>query len=216
MLVGPGGVIAVETKWQGRGWDLDPPEDRVLGAARQAARNARDLRMWANLRAAGVTEVTPVVILWGPPVVDKERRPVLDVSTGAQIVPARCLDEWRELVLRADQVLNDAQIQRCWQALAEQARIRDEREPLPTGGSTLVWRAGLGLAGMLASVVMLASAGRVLDSVVGLLLAIVAATGVGAVGGCWTPLRAVSYGWLSGVALVCGGVAVELVRIAIT
>lgn len=44
VLVGPGGVVAVETKWQGRGWALDPPEDRVLGAAQQAESNAREGR----------------------------------------------------------------------------------------------------------------------------------------------------------------------------
>lgn len=215
VLVGPGGVVAVETKWQGRGWVLDPPEDRVLGAARQAAGNARDLRLWGKLRAAGVTEVRPLVILWGA-LPDGEPRSFLDPATGAQVIPARCLAEWRERVLGADQVLNEAQVQQCWRALAEHAQTRDEREPLPPSVNTLAVRAAAGVAGGLAAVVALAAAVQVLDSIAGLLCAVTAAAGAGFASRRWARLRVASTGWLIGVAVVCGYVAVALARLAIT
>lgn len=46
VLIGPGGVFAVETKWTATPWQLDPPEDRVRRAAAQASENARDLQLW--------------------------------------------------------------------------------------------------------------------------------------------------------------------------
>lgn len=215
VLVGPGGIVAVETKWQGRGWVLDPPEDRVLGAARQAAGNARDLRLWGKLRAAGVTEVRPLVILWGAST-NGGSRSFLDPSTGTRVVPARCLAEWRERVLGADQLLSEAQVQQCWLALAEHARARDEREPLPASVNTLAVRAAAGVAGGLAAVVALAAAVRVLDNVAGLLCAVTAAAGVGLAGRRWARLRVASSGWLIGIAVGCGYVAVALARLAIT
>lgn len=119
-------------------------------------------------------------------------------------------------VLGAEQVLSEAQVQQCWQALAEHARTRDEREPLPASASTLAVRAAAGVAGGLVAVVALAGAGRVLDSISGWLCAVTAAAVAGLVGRRWAWLRVVSSGGLIGVAVVCVYVAAALARPAIT
>lgn len=66
VLVGPGGVIAVETKWSADGWTLDPPESRLMAAVDQVRNNARDLRLWRpELRSADAGTTRAVVFLWG-------------------------------------------------------------------------------------------------------------------------------------------------------
>jgi Nuclease-related domain len=53
VLVGPGGVFAVETKWSATAWRFDPFEDRILAAVRQARENAKRLGLWTDLRSLG-------------------------------------------------------------------------------------------------------------------------------------------------------------------
>jgi len=66
VLIGPGGAVVVETKWSANPWVLDPPDERIRRAVRQAQGNARDLRLWGRSRAQGFAQVLPVVMLWGP------------------------------------------------------------------------------------------------------------------------------------------------------
>ena len=68
VLIGPGGVLVVETKWSGEPWPLNRGGSRFMeismkNAAEQASDNARDL---ADLLAATVPEVhiTSIVVLW--------------------------------------------------------------------------------------------------------------------------------------------------------
>ncbi len=61
VLIGPGGAVVVETKWSANPWVLDPPDERVRRAVRQAQGNARDLRLWGRSRAQGFAEVLPVI-----------------------------------------------------------------------------------------------------------------------------------------------------------
>jgi hypothetical protein len=65
VVIGPGRVIAVETKWSSRGWSVDAPDERLLRALRQARDGANDLRRWQPLRDAGLQSVEPVLFLWG-------------------------------------------------------------------------------------------------------------------------------------------------------
>jgi len=59
VLIGPGGVLAVETKWSAHPWVLDPPDDRVRRAVQQAQANARDLRLWGRSRVGGSPKSYP-------------------------------------------------------------------------------------------------------------------------------------------------------------
>ncbi len=129
VLIGPGGAFAVETKWSARPWVLDPPEDRVLRAVRQAEGNAKDLHLWGRFMAAGVPDVQPVLMLWG-------------AGTGQLPTPAGGLAVRNTVVVLGPQaarwraglpndVLTPAQVRAAWQALDRQASLRDAHEPRP-------------------------------------------------------------------------------------
>jgi hypothetical protein len=67
VLVGPNGVLSIESKWSGDPWPLRDGDrfmqDRRENAASQARRSADDLATW--LTGAGVeVPVTSVVVLW--------------------------------------------------------------------------------------------------------------------------------------------------------
>lgn len=65
LLIGPGGVYVVETKWSGAGWGdrwaLDRIDTLAAGVASQAAR----ARRWPPVRNLRLGAVTPVLVLWG-------------------------------------------------------------------------------------------------------------------------------------------------------
>jgi len=68
VVIGPGGVLVVETKWSGEPWPLNSGGSRFMessmkNAAEQASDNASDV---ADLLAATVPEVqiTSIVVLW--------------------------------------------------------------------------------------------------------------------------------------------------------
>lgn len=128
VLIGPGGAFAVESKWSAHPWVLDPAEDRVAKAATQAASNARDLRLWAPFRKAGI-DVQALVMLWGPSLRSPEAARGLKHLHGAVVVPGPSAADWRE-DLPSD-VLTREQVEAGWLALDAQVRLRDERELEP-------------------------------------------------------------------------------------
>lgn len=130
VLIGPGGAWAVETKWSAKPWQLTPPEDRVRAAARQALANARDLRLWTGFRGAGVSDVHPVVVLWGPGSAQLDVPPEgVDVE-GVAVVPGPVLSRWRDQLHR--DVLTTEQVDQSWQALDRQVRSADDHDsPVP-------------------------------------------------------------------------------------
>lgn len=134
VLVGPGGALAVETKWSASPWVLKPPEERVLRAVRQARGNADDLQRWAEFRRAGVSRVQPVVVLWGSGSGQLQVPPGGLQIDGVTVVPGPAAQHWRdglpELVL-----LTPAQVEVAWQGLDRHTRLRDQRDPEPLPAS---------------------------------------------------------------------------------
>lgn len=130
VLVGPGGAYAVETKWSAHPWTLEPPEDRIRNAARQALGNALDLQRWSNLRRAGVIQVTPVVMLWGAGTRPGDTPPTdLDSSThvdGVRVVLGPTASHWRSTLPHG--VLTPDQVDAAWQVLDRQSHTRDAGE----------------------------------------------------------------------------------------
>jgi hypothetical protein len=63
---GPGGILAVSTKWTSDRWNLaDPTDDWLVAAARGASRNAE--RLAGPVRQlVRSPPITPVVVCWGP------------------------------------------------------------------------------------------------------------------------------------------------------
>ena len=65
VLIGPGGVFALETKWSAGGWADPWPPDRLEKAANQAHENARHVKslLRAESHRSDVA-VDPLVVLW--------------------------------------------------------------------------------------------------------------------------------------------------------
>ena len=123
VLIGPGGAFAIETKWSAQPWVLEPAEERVLKASRQAAGNARDLRLWDSFRKAGI-DVQPVVMLWGPGLRSRGALEAVVPLDDAVVVSGPFAARWRDNLPAG--VLTDEQIDAGWWALEKQVRLRDD------------------------------------------------------------------------------------------
>ncbi len=65
ILIGPGGVFALETKWSAEGWAKPWPPDRLDSAARKAQNNARHVKSLLRAEAHLLDiSVDPLVVLW--------------------------------------------------------------------------------------------------------------------------------------------------------
>lgn len=130
VLVGPGGVVAVETKWSARAWQLDPPDERVIAAVRRVSENAKHLRLWQPLRSRGVTAVGSAVYLWGE-VDPATSRPggVVHRVDGVAVVVGSAAEQWRSEILHEGDAAYDADtVRQLWEALDDQVRVRDDVE----------------------------------------------------------------------------------------
>lgn len=142
VLVGPGGVIAVETKWSAQAWRWDPADERIMRAAVGVRAKARQLRLWHNLRSLGVGPVRPVLFLWGPGARQIPSGADLD---GVGIVTGRTAAQWRD-GLGSGQLSKD-QIEAAWSVLDEQCRRRDpDEQPVPASPSEWTVRVVLAVA----------------------------------------------------------------------
>lgn len=132
VLIGPAGVIAVETKWSAGGWTLDPPDPGVLRAVDQVRKNAKNLTYWHPLRSLDVGSVSSVVFLWGGSRLDAPPKPSTPYRLGdVQVVygldAARA---WRVLATQAPAQgsFDPDRIRRVCAALDTHIRGRDERD----------------------------------------------------------------------------------------
>lgn len=146
VLVGPGGVIVVESKWSAGGWQTDPPDPHVRHAIEQASRNARSLRLWHGVKATGVP-VRSAVLLWGgtrPGAPDRSREPVRlgDTSVAYGLHAIR---SWVKATAASEpSVMGDADIDQVWRALDKIVRDRervDNAAAPPLSLDRVVWTA---------------------------------------------------------------------------
>jgi len=132
VLIGPAGVIAVETKWSSDGWQLDPPEDRVKRALDQVRGNARTLRLWEGLKSCGVSEVASVVFLWGH---GQQRgrasrdRPLI-IDGVAVVTGTKEAATWRQSLTDRPVVATSTIVEQRWRAIDDHVRKRDARDHL--------------------------------------------------------------------------------------
>lgn len=163
VLVGRGGVFAVETKWTAMPWQWDPVDPRIVAAASATHQSARRLTLWKNLTTWHIGPVHPVVFLWGQGAAAIPADAEVD---GVRIVTPASAAAWRASLPQAG--LDAEQIHGAWRALDAQCRLRDPREeettPVPVSPSEwatrLVVTVGAAIAGMLA-IVSLVGAGLV-------------------------------------------------------
>jgi hypothetical protein len=123
VLVGPGGVLAVETKWSAQQWSWSPADERLLDATRTVQASAHDLQLWHDLKSVGVSEVRSVVFVWQGA---GREVPEDAVLAGTRIVTGTSARHWRDEL--GSGVLTQEQVQAAWDALDRQCRVRDPRE----------------------------------------------------------------------------------------
>ena len=94
VAVGPGGVLAVETKWTDQAWDVAAPKrHRHLDQAiRQTSIGARRIRSFLSSEGVDVP-VVPALVVWGPAVAGIEGGSRL--VDGTVVLIGRQEDEWR-------------------------------------------------------------------------------------------------------------------------
>jgi len=129
VAVGPGGVLALESKWSGSPWPLNGHGPRFMeaamaNAATQACRNANDVAEVLSEAVPGLP-VTPVVVLWhggrryGTGWTQwRDKRTVL--------VHGHSFGEWLRTLPKEG--LTGAQIDELWSMLERRARERDEHD----------------------------------------------------------------------------------------
>ena len=121
VLIGPGGVYAVETKWSADPWEIADHGRRVVNAAQQAADNAHDLWLW--LKSYGVETVQSVVFLWGAgDATGADRTRCGDVV----VLHGHVAHLWRDSLV--DEGLADSVTSQVWQELDKHVRKRDARD----------------------------------------------------------------------------------------
>ena len=133
VLVGPGGVILVETKWGATPWDLDERDHFFNNALQQTARNAKQLELWFGVAQHGRPPVEPVLVLWGRAKHKLDEQPVRRHRSGVVVMSGDQLQTWM-LGRRLGQLAPDA-VAAIWSNVERQVEKRDEHElrtrPMP-------------------------------------------------------------------------------------
>lgn len=119
VVIGPGGIFAVETKWSGDPWRL-PSDERLKDAVRVAGGHARILNLWSELRRASQCEVIPLLVLWGPRGDAPVDRCVVD---GVQVIRGSVLKEWGRAI--PEGALTREQVEQVWQVLDRHVHARE-------------------------------------------------------------------------------------------
>jgi hypothetical protein len=207
VLVGPAGIVAVETKWSADGWTLDPPGPRILHAADQVRRNARDLSLWHPLRSLGVGAAGSVVFLWGESRPDAPAKPAKPYQLGdVQVVlGVDAARGWRDMVERmpAHPSFDADHIRKVCAALDSHIRQRDQRDsvtaPVPPSLDRVYWTALAVFLCASASFLLSLQAWDVVRSWRLWLLSLVVLAGVGMAALRVRSVRLLAAGWLTGV-----------------
>lgn len=117
VLVGPGGVVVVETKGGRTDWSDHAHERRLQAAARQVQRNAADTRRVLR-HLIKDAPVHPVVVLWPSPDHLQVR-----AGDGATFVPGLRLAGWVEALPTGQ--LDHKTIEASWERIAKHVEDRD-------------------------------------------------------------------------------------------
>jgi hypothetical protein len=160
VLVGPGGVIAVESKWSAASWASASGHDRIGSAVDQVRRGARQLRLVTELRRCGVEQVPGVVVLWGPNAGDIARH---GREGETAVIAGEDLAAWCSGLPLG--VLTDDQVRAAWSVLDARCRTTDaasRQHDAPPPSLTRLVSVGVatcssGLAGLLVGARCLAS-----------------------------------------------------------
>jgi hypothetical protein len=139
VLIGPGGVVVIETKWRREPWRAVGRNFDRDAAIRQAQEKGRSVGLL--LQPLQVTP-RPVVVRWtgrGSTAPDASTSQVFGDTT---VVPGHLLRDWA--LRRGRDVLTPTQVEQGWKLLAEHAvrseAYENERSPVPTSFDALTMR----------------------------------------------------------------------------
>ena len=206
LLVGPGGVIVVESKWSADAWELNETDARLSRAFEQVQRNARDLRLAVPHLRQRDHSVHPVLFLWGGGR-SGDAQPAHPVRVGSVdvVYGHDAAQAWRAEVRSASPLFDEGEISEIWsrvRAQAAQTDKQDRSEPALPTLTRVYWTACATLIAALSAMLGVMSAVRLADSTWGGYAFSTAAvsTGVAARRSKW--LRYPSLGWLTGAGFI--------------
>jgi hypothetical protein len=216
LLVGPGGVFVLETKWSSMDWQSAAGRERQRRAATQAAANARRLNLWAPFKKSGL-HAQPVVVLWGADVRElthDSKSPFGDID-GTPVLLGPTLQDWVRARHRTP-VSRDG-IDAVWPALLAQVSRRDANEketnPLPPSAVDLASRVIFSLIAALTSAVVIGQVLRWTQSVLATSLVGLTLGAAGAVVARWRPAKWIGWSWTAGTALTLAGLLIAIISL---
>lgn len=199
VLVGPAGLLVVETKWSASPWADDWHADRIRDAAILVARRAELLSRWHPIRRLNLPPAKGVLVLWGAGTNALEARTIAD----AAVMPGSQLHSWLEQERPA--FLQPSDIDLVCAALVEQVERREVAgnvDVVPDSFQTIGLRLVAGVLAGLASFAVGTAAVRVTHIVwIWLACAVASALVVGPLRR-FAPVRAAVTGWQTGAVLV--------------
>ena len=149
VMVGPGGVVLLETKWGGTPWNVNAGDAPFRSALEQTARNARQLSLWHGVVKHGRPEVQPVLVVWGPAAQKLRELPVRRHESGVVVMSGDRLQKW--MLRQPRDRLAGANVNGVFDEIDRHLVRRDQRErvsrPMPRSLGEMVRRTvtGLGL-----------------------------------------------------------------------
>jgi Nuclease-related domain len=119
VLVGPGGIFAIETKFSSRS---DASRD-VAAAARQSVNNAHKIKLLLRTYQVDV-QVTPVLFLWGPGYREMEPESFRKVT----IAQGDDVHSWVRALLKSPTLVDEGKIKQAADAIRQFQSIRQAYE----------------------------------------------------------------------------------------
>ncbi|MGC8513860.1 MAG: nuclease-related domain-containing protein [Acidimicrobiales bacterium] len=154
VLLGPGGIVVVETKFSADGWERSRYTSRVTGdAIDRVRRNAIDVQLTLGKSALPDDLVHPVVVLWGR----SDKREVSEKHGNVQVLSGHLLRGW--LADLGDSGLDRATADRLYEKLVKQVTTRDQKDldraglparPISSSISLILLATALGLVSCVA------------------------------------------------------------------
>jgi hypothetical protein len=129
VLIGPGGIVVVESKWSAAGWDLSTPDRALAKAVDQVVANARSLRLWRAVKASGAP-VGSLVVLWGGSRTGSSERPSQPVELGETTVAfgLTAIRHWVSAVADKPLIVSAADAGMVWRELDRLVAQREDRD----------------------------------------------------------------------------------------
>lgn len=120
VLIGPAGVVVLETKWSSDRWTSPKQDPWIHQAVRQVQENHKIVERQIR-QTIGPTKTPAAVVLWPS---DPEAVP--RVIDGVTVLPGQYLRTWLEELPRVD--LDSQRLERAWAFLREHTAKRDDWE----------------------------------------------------------------------------------------